>query len=127
MIGTVVVGHDVWLVKPVKSCDPVLVDKTGHLRAATTDPLSKTINLSVGVEPPLLDKVVLHEVAHAMVFSHGLLSIFSAFSPEEINLIEEWAAQLIETHSIDAIEKASSLLNRPLCVKEHCMTCKSVY
>jgi hypothetical protein len=35
--------------------------------------------------------------------------------------LEEWAAQLVENHAIEAIQAAMEVLGRPVCVRGRCM------
>lgn len=117
-----VVNGDVWSIRRVPPGDPSLVDRTGHLRLATTDPSEMTINISSEVVPPMLDKVLLHEAAHAITISHGLLRPLRAVIPPELwTLVEEWSAELMEKHGIEAIIISSESLGRPLCVHGLCL------
>jgi hypothetical protein len=34
--------------------------------------------------------------------------------------VEEWAAQMMENHSLEAVQAASEALGRPICVKGLC-------
>lgn len=117
-----IVNGETWRVIQVHPGDPRLIDRTGVLRVATTDPATRTVCVSSDVMPPFLDRVLLHEVAHAVTISHGLLDPLHAFIPEELwILVEEWAAQLIEEYSIEAAVAAAESIGRPLCVHGHCM------
>lgn len=101
--------------------DPRLIDRTQNFRVATTDPGTRTIYLSNTLKPPLLDKVVLHEVAHAITVSHGLLEPLHAVLPEELwVLVEEWSVELVEKHGIEAANLASKTIGRPLCISGYC-------
>jgi hypothetical protein len=74
------------------------------------------------VEPPLLDRVILHEIAHAITMSWGLLPrMRSEAMRGDMTGLEEWAAQLVENHAIDAIQAAREVLGRPVCVRGRCM------
>ena len=117
-----VVNGDVWRVAWAAPGDPSLMDRTGHLRLATADPAAKVIRISTDVTPPLLDKVLLHEVAHAITISHGLLDALRTVLPEDLWVfVEEWSAQLVENHSIEAALAAAESLGRPLCIRGYCM------
>lgn len=116
-----VVNGEAWRVVRVIPSDPSLIDRTGTLRIATTDPETKTISISSAVVPPLLDRVLLHEVAHAVTMSYGLLdSLRSVLPPEWWVLVEEWAVQLVELYSMEAVSFASESLGRPICVRGFC-------
>lgn len=114
----VVINGDLWRVVRVPVGDPHLVDRTDSERLATTDSKTMTIYISSAVKPPLLDKVVLHEVSHAITVSYGLLEPLRAVLPPNLWVyVEEWAAQLVENHAIEASHIASDTLGRPVCIR----------
>ena len=118
----VMVNGEVWNVRRVSPGDPLLVDRTGNMRIATTDPSTRTVNIASNVTPPLLDQVMLHEMAHAITVSHGLLGPLRAQLPPELwVLVEEWAVELVEKYSIEAIMLTSESLGRPLCIRGYCI------
>lgn len=91
------------------------------MRHATTDPVTNTIYLSNDLRAPLIDRVLLHEVAHAVTMSHGLLDELHAYLPIESWIpVEEWSARFMEGHGIEAVALASESLGRPLCIKGYC-------
>lgn len=72
--------------------------------------------------PPLLDKVMLHEVAHAVTVSWELLpKLRSEAMSGDLRGVEEWAAQLIENHAVEALDAARTALGRPICVRGMCV------
>ena len=116
-----VANNEAWRVVRVPPGDPALVDRTGRRAVATTDPAGRVVRISSDVAPPLLDRVLVHEVAHALTVSHGLLDGLRASLPEEYWVpVEEWAVQLVEGHGIEAAELASQSLGRPVCVRGWC-------
>lgn len=120
-MGPVAINGEVWRVIRVPAGDPRLLDRTGAERLATTDPRSRTISISERIRPPLLDKVLLHEVAHAITVSWGLLpQVRRDTLRGDIIGVEEWAAQLVENHSIEALQVARRALGRPVCVRGEC-------
>jgi hypothetical protein len=117
-----VTNGEVWGVVRVPAGDPRLVDRTGQARLATTDPRTRVISISEGVVPPLLDRVLLHEVGHAITMSWGLLPrMRSEALRGNLVGVEEWAAQLVENHAIEAVMAASEALGRPVCVRGNCL------
>lgn len=71
--------------------------------------------------PPLLDKVLLHEVAHAVTVSWGLLpEVGKMVTRGDVVGVEEWSAQLVENHAIEALNAATIALGRPVCVRGLC-------
>lgn len=118
----VVVGNDVWQINRVSPDNPLLIDRTGEFKVAVTDPLTRTIYISRELEPPMLDKVVLHEVAHAITVSYGLLPpLRSKIPPDLWVLVEEWSASLLEQYALEAGILASQALGRPLCIFGYCI------
>ena len=115
------INGEPWRVIRVPVGDPRLIDRTGEARLATTNPKDKTICIRDDIMPPLLDKVVLHEVAHAITVSWDMLGPLRSLVPREASVyVEEWAAKLVEDHSIEAIDAASEILGRPVCVRGRC-------
>lgn len=115
------VNGDVWRVVRVIPGNPSLIDRTGKYRLATTDPETRKVYISKDLKPPLLDKVLLHEVAHAVAVSYDLIGSLREIAPEEAwDSIEEWAVQMVENYGIEAAEAASVSLGRPVCVGGHC-------
>lgn len=116
-----VINGEVWRVACVSAGDPRLIDRTGTGRLATTDPDARTVYVMGGLRPPLLDRVVLHEVAHAITVSWGLLpKVRQDVRRGDAVGVEEWAAQLVENHAMEAVEAATEALGRPVCVRGLC-------
>lgn len=116
-----VVNGEVWRVVWVTPDDPRLIDRTNTRTVATTDPVAKVIHMSTELSPPDLDLVMLHEVAHVITMSYGLLEEVHDAVPELYWIpVEEWAAQLVGEHAIEAVILSSELLGRPLCVGGFC-------
>lgn len=116
-----VINGDVWRVIRVPAGDPSLIDRTGGAKLAVTDSLDRTIYVRDDLMPPLLDRVMLHEVAHAITVSWGLLpKVRSDTMSGDIFGVEEWAAQLVENHAMEAVQAARRALGRPICVRGLC-------
>ena len=116
-----VVNGELWRVIRVEPGDPRLIDRTGKRAVATTDAKEHVVNISSAIVPPFLDRVLLHEVAHVITISHGLLDVLRIAVPHRYWVfIEEWAAQLVESHGIEAATVASQVLGRPICVDGWC-------
>jgi hypothetical protein len=122
MMLPVLVNGELWQVERVSPDNPLLIDRTGTRTIATTDPETRVIRISSAIEPPLLDKVLLHEVAHAITISYGLLPELRNSIPDNtwVN-VEEWSAMLLERHAVEAAILASKSLGRPLCIHGYCM------
>lgn len=116
-----VVNGQTWRVVRVPVGDPRLVDRTGAPKLATTDPQARTVHLRADLEPPLLDQVALHEAAHVVAAAHGMLpALRAAVPPSAWVPAEEWAAKATELHGIEAVDIASRMLGRPVCVRGFC-------
>ena len=116
-----VVNGRLWRVVRVPEDDRRLVDRTGVRRIATADPSTLTVAVSRSVRPPLLDRVMLHEVAHAVTMSYGLLDDLHGMIPPDAWVpVEEWAAELVEKFGLEAAALASESLGRPVCVRGYC-------
>lgn len=111
-----------WRVVGVAPGDPHLIDRTGKERLATADPKTATIHVSTAVRAPLLDRVMLHEVSHAVAMSSGFLAPLHERIPQGHWVdAEEWGAQLVERHGIESAILAAEVLGRPLCVGGYCI------
>jgi hypothetical protein len=116
-----VINGDVWRVIRVPAGDPSLIDRTGGAKLAVTDSLDRAIYVRDDLVPPLLDRVMLHEAAHAITVSWGLLpKVRSDALRGDIIGVEEWAAQLVENHAMEAVQAARRALGRPICVRGLC-------
>ena len=117
-----VANGEVWRVVRAPAGDPSLIDRTGGEKLAVTDEETRTVYVLDSLRPPMLDKVMLHEVAHAITVSWGLLPRVRRDTLRgDIIGVEEWAAQLVENHAIEAVEAASVALGRPVCVRGRCL------
>ena len=116
-----VINGDVWRVARVPAGDPSLIDRTDTPRLAVTDARDRTVYVRNDLMPPLLDRVLLHEVTHAITVSWGLLpEVRSGVVRGDIIDVEEWAAQLVENHAMEAVQAARRALGRPVCVRGLC-------
>lgn len=117
-----IVNGEAWGIVRVKSGDPRLIDRTNHYRLATTDPITKNIYIDVNVTPPLLDRVLLHEVAHAITISYGIIDNLHIILPSYLwTTVEEIIAQIVENFSIEAVIITSGSLSRPICINDYCL------
>lgn len=62
-----------WRIKYVEPKNTMLVDRTGLLRVATTDPMSRCIYISSNLHGDFLLRVLTHEIGHCALVSFGLL------------------------------------------------------
>jgi hypothetical protein len=115
------INGELWGVARVPAGDPRLIDRTDSPRLAVTDAADRMVYVRSDLMPPLLDRVMLHEVAHAITVSWGLLpQVRSDALRGDIIGVEEWAAQLVENHAMEAVQAARRALGRPICVRGLC-------
>lgn len=85
-----------WRVKHVNANSPLLVDRTGKHRVATTDPYTSCVYLSEELNGDFLKTVLLHELGHCVMFSYDLLDdIHRTVDPENWIEVEEWICNFI--------------------------------
>lgn len=83
--------------------------------------MDRTVYIRNDLMPPLVDRVMLHEVTHAITVSWGLLpEVRSGVRRGDIIDVEEWAAQLVENHAMEAVQATRRALGRPVCVRGLC-------
>lgn len=91
----------------VDSNAPELIDRTGKITVATTDPNNYTVYLSSALQGPFLIKVLLHELGHCAMISYGLLDyIHSAVYPERWIEAEEWLCNFISDYGFKIFSAA---------------------
>lgn len=100
-----------WTVKIVSPDSPMLVDRTGSLTLATTDPSTRTVYLSSSLQGDILRRVFTHELGHCAMFSFDLLrDIHRMVHPEYWLEAEEWVCNFIADYGplifscLDAID-----------------------
>lgn len=121
-MGPLIARGRTWRVVRVSPDDPLLMDRTGHMRVATTDPTTRTIRISRDVLPPLFDRVYLHEASHAIMEEAGVNELLSQLPDDRQQVLaEELLAWFLETHAIEVIDSVSRSLGRPVCVDGTCM------
>lgn len=85
-----------WKIGRVPPDSGLLVDRTGRLCLATTSPTDATVYLSSALEGEQLVTVLLHELVHCALWSHGLLGELRemAVPGRQIDL-EEWICNIL--------------------------------
>lgn len=100
-----------WRVVRVEPNSSALVDRTGRLTVATTEPQSRLICLSKELTGERLTRVAVHEMAHAAMVSFGLLDDVAAFArPEKRIEAEEWCCNLIADYGLTVLRTAYALV-----------------
>lgn len=100
-----------WNVRWTNSADPILVDRTGSLTVAVTDPDTMTIYLSNQLRGDLLTTVVLHELSHAMMISYGYLEQIHRYCKKRHWVdMEELTANLIAQQAKEIFQRAYDIV-----------------
>lgn len=90
-----------WKVRFVDQNSPELVDRTGRLRVATTNPANRTISLSVALTGDFLMTVLIHELGHCALWSFGLLEqIHRMVYPEYWVEMEEFICNFLADYGL---------------------------
>lgn len=105
------VNGDLWRVDRVAWDDPVLYDRTGSLCVATTDPHTMTVYIADWLDGSMLARVLIHEMAHATMWSNGLINeVRKMTSPEHWIELEEWICNFIADYGVEVYENAAHVL-----------------
>lgn len=90
-----------WNVRFVGPNDPMLVDRTGVLTVATTDPSNLTIYISTILKGDFLMTVFIHELGHCALYSFGLLrKIHEMVYPEYWIDMEEFICNFLADYGL---------------------------
>lgn len=85
-----------WRIKIVPPNSQFLLDRTGLIRVATTDPAANRIYLSSSLKGNFKMRVLIHELSHAVMVSYGLLDELHQFvEPEHWIEAEEWVCNFL--------------------------------
>lgn len=100
-----------WQIVFVDPYDPMLVDRTGVLTVATTDPTTLTIYISNELSGEFLTHVLIHELGHCAIFSFDLLyDIHRMVKPKYWVEAEEWVCNFIADYGAKIFSIAYSVL-----------------
>lgn len=100
-----------WYVEFVDSYDDVLIDRTGTLRVATTDPNTHRVYLSDDLYGDFLIRVLVHELGHCTMISYNLLDdIHRMVQPEYWLEAEEWICNFIADYGLQLFRIAYTSL-----------------
>lgn len=102
-----------WRVRFVHPSSDQLVDRTGKLRVATTDPETRCIYLSSELTGDFLNRVLIHELGHCVMVSFDLLSdIHRMVKPRYWIEMEEWICNFIADYGLRIFSAAYSVLGK---------------
>lgn len=100
-----------WRIKFVRPSNPMLVDRTGEYKLATTDPYTYTVYVSDNLSDDLLNKVLAHELGHCVIFSYNLLSdIQRLVHPRYWIEAEEWICNFIADYGGEVFDILDQIL-----------------
>lgn len=100
-----------WRVEFVSPDSDLLVDRTGTLTVATTDPTTHRIYLSNTLEGEFLIRVLVHELGHSVMVSYSLLDdIHRMVYPSHWIEAEEWVCNFIANYGWQIFTTAYSIL-----------------
>lgn len=90
-----------WHVEFVDPYDPILVDRTGTLTVATTDPETLSVYISNDLDKEFQFHVLIHELGHCALFSFGLLDdIHRVVYPPNWVEAEEWVCNFMADYGM---------------------------
>lgn len=100
-----------WRVVFVASNSPELVDRTGTMRVATTDPSALRVYLSDKLSGDFLVRVLIHELGHCAMFSFNLIDDIHRMVKRQYWIeAEEWACNFIADYGLKIFSAAYSVL-----------------
>lgn len=89
-----------WTISVVNPKSHYLVDRTGSLTVATTDPSTLTIYISSELSGYFREKVLIHEMGHATMFSYYLIDDIHSMVPYEKWVeAEEWMCNFLADYA----------------------------
>lgn len=95
-MNSFVMNGYLWRLERVRPNSPLLIDRTGELRVATTDPHTRCVYISRDLTGEFMVTVLLHELGHCVMFSYDLLGqIHRAVRPEYWVMAEEWVCNFL--------------------------------
>lgn len=102
---------DFWKVIFVNERSPMLVDRTGTLTVATTDPERMTVFVSDKLEGNFLMTVFIHELGHCALYSYELLEeIHRMVLPEYWIDMEEFICNFLADFGYNIYKTAFKIL-----------------
>lgn len=111
MLREFVMNGDLWKVRFTSPQNPVLVDRTHILTVAVTDPETMTIYLADNLYGGFLQKVLIHELSHAVMYSYDLVSEIHRMCKKKYWIpMEEFCANLIANYGSEVFGIAYSVL-----------------
>lgn len=111
MIDSFYMNGDLWRVQFTNPYNSILIDRTGVLTVAVTNPADRTVYISNAIYGSFLTKVTLHELAHAMMISYGYLEQIHLYCKKRYWIdMEELIANLISDRAHEIFEHAYEIV-----------------
>lgn len=105
-------NHEEWHLHFVYRADPILIDRTGNFTLGVTDPETRTIYISEGLDPQMKERVIIHELGHCAMVSYGLLDdIHAMVYPEKWIEAEEFVCNILADYGKKIFEAACNVLD----------------
>lgn len=99
-----------WRIREVSSTSGFLMDRTGMLTVATTDPSTMEIYISDELSGEFKSRVLVHELSHALMLSYYLVDdLHSVVPPERWVDAEEMLCNLIADYGWKIFEIYNTL------------------
>ena len=100
-----------WRVRFTYPTDPVLVDRTGTLTIGVTDSATMTIYLSNQLNGEFLNRVLIHELGHCVMYSYGLIDEIHRMCKRRFWIdMEEFCANLLANYGNQVFGLTYSIL-----------------
>ena len=100
-----------WRISFVDPNSDYLVDRTGKLRVATTDPVTYHVYLSDELSGDFLNRVLIHELGHCAMISFDLLDDIHRMVKHQYWIeAEEWVCNFIADYGLKIFSVAYSIL-----------------
>lgn len=101
---------DLWHVKTVDPYHPQLMDRTGKMCLATTNPVDYCVYLSDKLQGALFTRVLIHELGHCAIVSFDLADeIHQMVKPEYWIDAEEFICNFIADYGLQIFQIAYDL------------------
>lgn len=101
----------IWTIIFVNPNDPVLIDRTGTLTLACTDPITKRVYISNKLRGQLYLRVLLHELGHCAMVSYNLLDeIHEIVKPEYWIDAEEFICNFIAVYGLKIVRTTENIV-----------------
>lgn len=110
-LNRLTINNQSWGVESVSPDSPVLIDRTGVFRVATTDPSRRMIFLSNRLEGDFRVRVLLHELSHVVLFAYGLTDAIHRYvNPRDWIMAEEWVCNFMADYGRTVFQAAYDTL-----------------